>query len=84
MGDGSGVAPALLPAVLMLLRTKSREVVKSVLGFVKVDSPRHSLRSASALPQPRPLHQSELQCPFTSLQDRVIRLVGIIILLAPR
>ena len=32
----AGVAPALLPAVLMLLRTKSREVVKSVLGFVKV------------------------------------------------
>jgi hypothetical protein len=37
VGGGSGVAPALLPAVLMLLRTKSREVVKSVLGFVKVD-----------------------------------------------
>jgi ribosomal RNA-processing protein 12 len=34
-----GVAPTLLPAVLMLLRTKSREVVKSVLGFVKVRSP---------------------------------------------
>ena len=32
----AGVAPALLPAVLSLLRTKSREVVKSVLGFVKV------------------------------------------------
>ncbi len=31
-----GVAPTLLPAVLMLLRTKSREVVKAVLGFVKV------------------------------------------------
>ena len=28
--------PRLLPAVLMLLRTRSREVVKSVLGFVKV------------------------------------------------
>eukprot|EP00798_Chlamydomonas_sp_ICE-L_P031076 gene31076-6203_t len=28
--------PQLLPAVLMLLRTKSREVIKSVLGFVKV------------------------------------------------
>ena len=35
----AGVAPALLPAVLMLLRTKSREVVKSVLGFVKVTKP---------------------------------------------
>lgn len=31
-----GFAPRLLPAVLMLLRTKSREVVKAVLGFVKV------------------------------------------------
>eukprot|EP00955_Chlamydomonas_euryale_P090190 364519-Chlamydomonas_euryale.AAC.1 len=31
-----GLAPRLLPAVLLLLRTKSREVVKSVLGFVKV------------------------------------------------
>lgn len=29
-------APALLPAVLMLLRTKSRETVKAVLGFIKV------------------------------------------------
>ena len=84
MGGGAGVAPALLPAVLMLLRTKSREVVKSVLGFVKVDSPRHSLRSAPALPQPRPLHQPGVQCPFTSLQDRVIRPVGISILVAPR
>ena len=28
--------PDLLPAVLMLLRTKAREVIKSVLGFVKV------------------------------------------------
>jgi ribosomal RNA-processing protein 12 len=31
-----GVAPALLPAVLMLLRSRAREVVKAVLGFVKV------------------------------------------------
>ncbi len=29
----------LLPAVLALLRTKSREVVKAVLGFVKVQHP---------------------------------------------
>lgn len=71
MGNGAGVAPALLPAVLMLLRTRSREVVKSVLGFVKVDFPRHSLRFASALPQPRPLHQPEMQSPFISPQDRV-------------
>mmetsp|Transcript_19672 Transcript_19672/g.54892 ORF Transcript_19672/g.54892 Transcript_19672/m.54892 type:complete len:1497 (+) Transcript_19672:183-4673(+) len=28
--------PALLPSVLMLLRSKSREIIKSVLGFVKV------------------------------------------------
>ena len=35
----AGVAPTLLPAVLMLLRAKSREVVKSVLGFVKVTHP---------------------------------------------
>ena len=33
-----GTVPRLLPAVLMLLRTRSREVVKSVLGFVKVGS----------------------------------------------
>ena len=31
-----GAAPALLPAVLTLLRSKSREIVKAVLGFVKV------------------------------------------------
>jgi hypothetical protein len=30
-----GAAPALLPAVLMLLRSRAREVVKAVLGFVK-------------------------------------------------
>lgn len=29
-------APQLLPVVLSLLRSKSREIVKSVLGFVKV------------------------------------------------
>jgi len=28
--------PALLPSVLMLLRSKNRETIKSVLGFVKV------------------------------------------------
>ena len=32
----AGLVPDLLPAVLMLLRTKAREVIKSVLGFVKV------------------------------------------------
>jgi len=30
------LVPALLPSVLMLLRSKSREIIKSVLGFVKV------------------------------------------------
>ena len=34
-----GTAPQLLPVVLSLLRSKSREVIKSVLGFVKVQSP---------------------------------------------
>ena len=29
-------APQLLPVVLLMLRSKSREVVKSVLGFIKV------------------------------------------------
>jgi ribosomal RNA-processing protein 12 len=35
-GRLDNAVPRLLPAVLMLLRTKSREIVKSVLGFVKV------------------------------------------------
>ena len=29
-------APQLLPVILSLLRSKSREVIKSVLGFIKV------------------------------------------------
>lgn len=32
----AGLVPALLPSVLMLLRSKAREVIKAVLGFVKV------------------------------------------------
>lgn len=32
----SGLVPDLLPAVLMFLRSKAREVIKSVLGFIKV------------------------------------------------
>ena len=32
----AGLVPALLPSVLLLLRSKAREVIKSVLGFVKV------------------------------------------------
>jgi ribosomal RNA-processing protein 12 len=35
-GALEGVVPQLLPAVLMLLRSKALEVVKSVLGFLKV------------------------------------------------
>ena len=35
-------APQLLPVVLSLLRSKSREVIKSVLGFVKVIDVRKS------------------------------------------
>lgn len=31
-----GLVPDLLPAVLLLMRSKAREVIKSVLGFVKV------------------------------------------------
>lgn len=34
----AGLVPGLLPAVLMLLRSKAREVIKSVLGFVKASS----------------------------------------------
>lgn len=30
-------APQLLPVVLSLLRSKSREIIKSVLGFIKVN-----------------------------------------------
>lgn len=32
----AGFVPDLLPAVLMLLRSKAREVIKSVLGFLRV------------------------------------------------
>lgn len=32
----AGLVPDLLPAVLLLLRTKAREVIKAVLGFIKV------------------------------------------------
>ncbi len=35
-GALEGLAGELLPTVVMLMRTKSREVVKSVLGFIKV------------------------------------------------
>jgi len=32
----TGLIPSLLPPVLLLLRSKAREVIKAVLGFVKV------------------------------------------------
>jgi ribosomal RNA-processing protein 12 len=32
----AGLVPTLLPSVLLLLRSKAREVIKAVLGFVKV------------------------------------------------
>lgn len=35
-GELEGVVNRLLPAVLLLLRSQSREVIKAVLGFVKV------------------------------------------------
>lgn len=35
-GQLEGVVSRLLPAVLMLLRSHSREVIKAVLGFIKV------------------------------------------------
>jgi ribosomal RNA-processing protein 12 len=37
------LVPSLLPAVLMLLRSRSREIIKSVLGFVKVSVCRYSM-----------------------------------------
>lgn len=35
-GQLEGVVSRLLPAVLLLLRSNSREVIKAVLGFIKV------------------------------------------------
>jgi hypothetical protein len=35
-GQLEGVVGRLLPAVLLLLRSHSREVIKAVLGFIKV------------------------------------------------
>lgn len=37
-GQLEGVVGRLLPAVLLLLRSHSREVIKAVLGFIKVRS----------------------------------------------
>jgi hypothetical protein len=47
-GALAGAAEQLLPAVLLLLRMRSREVIKAVLGFVKVARP------------PRPALQTEI------------------------
>ncbi len=44
----AGLVPDLLPAVLMLLRSRAREVIKSVLGFVKV-GPRSAAQSSRLL-----------------------------------
>ena len=41
--DTQRALPRLLPTVLLLLRTRSREVVKSVLGFAKVAASRTSV-----------------------------------------
>ena len=35
-GQLEALAPHLLPVILSLLRSKSREIIKSVLGFLKV------------------------------------------------
>ena len=35
-GALSGLIPELLPAVLSLLRSRAREVIKAVLGLIKV------------------------------------------------
>ena len=35
-GQLEALAPQLLPVILSLLRSKSREIIKSVLGFLKV------------------------------------------------
>ncbi len=35
-GQLEALAPQLLPVILSLLRSKSREIIKSVLGFIKV------------------------------------------------
>ena len=42
-GALSGLVPQLLPAALSLLRSKSREIIKAVLGFVKVRLHRYRL-----------------------------------------
>jgi ribosomal RNA-processing protein 12 len=47
-GELSSLAPQLLATVLLLLRSPSREVVKSVLGFVKVAAMRLSADALTA------------------------------------
>jgi ribosomal RNA-processing protein 12 len=40
----AGLVPELMPAALSLLRSKAREVIKSVLGFLKVSAPSRARR----------------------------------------
>ena len=54
-----GAAPRLLPTVVLLLRSKSREIVKSVLGFIKVN-PIFLFRCAS--PGPFMLSWKDVGC----------------------
>lgn len=49
VGNLQGTAQQLLPVVLSLLRSKSREVIKSVLGFVKVGAGRNTAPATSYL-----------------------------------
>ena len=42
-GQLEALAPQLLPVILSLLRSKSREIIKSVLGFLKVRHRRSAL-----------------------------------------
>lgn len=48
-GQLEGVVGRLLPAVLLLLRSHSREVIKAVLGFIKVGESWWSLFAAGNL-----------------------------------
>jgi len=62
-------APQLLPVVLSLLRSKSREVIKSVLGFVKVAPPPFPASACHVSP---PLGPSRLTlCLFPAMLSAV-------------
>ena len=70
----SGVADAVLPAVLSLLRSRSREVIKAVLGFVKVCPMSACLSSTDVAGQtlPVPLYETKTkpQQPIPALIKR--------------